>query len=481
MGKSTAVNAETWLPRYRQVAEGIRSYIKEHRLPPGSRLPGGRFFAGLFNASKNTVYEALEHLQNEDVIDIRPDSGSYVANGVWTDFIKNSPNWDNFISCGWRHERSPVLHDLANGASDRSNVYLSLASLHSSFGYNKIAKKAMEEILLGLEDSDRLNIYEVQGRASFRSLIARRLAGRGIDVSPSNIIVTCGVFSSLNLLFMALMGRGDTIYTEAPSALSSMTIASSIGINIVAVPTDGEGISVEELKRCVRRSKRAILVVTPFHHGPSETTMSALRRAELMDFCRSVDMPVIEIDAIGDLASSRIRPLKAMDTNNRVIYIGSVLLPYTIGMDVSWIVVPDYLTEHITDISSQMAHYPFNLNNCVVERMLENGSYDRFLEEVRLKLSKRWLYTDKLLVRYMADIAVWDKTPGRYSFWLKLRDDVNIKKMLKNNRGGVVCASGEMYDKKYSRYFSILPYALSEKDLELGISRFAGNARDSIE
>jgi GntR family transcriptional regulator, transcriptional repressor for pyruvate dehydrogenase complex len=64
---------------YLEIADQIRSLIKNGELPALSRLPAERELAEQFNVSRPSVREALIALELEGYVDIRPGSGVFVT------------------------------------------------------------------------------------------------------------------------------------------------------------------------------------------------------------------------------------------------------------------------------------------------------------------------------------------------------------------------------------------------------------------
>lgn len=58
--------------------ERIVSYIKENLVQPGEPLPAERKLAEIFQASRNSVREALRLLQSQGIVEVRKGSGCYV-------------------------------------------------------------------------------------------------------------------------------------------------------------------------------------------------------------------------------------------------------------------------------------------------------------------------------------------------------------------------------------------------------------------
>jgi DNA-binding FadR family transcriptional regulator len=68
--------------RYEQVAARIAADVASGRLRPGDRLPSERDLARRLGVGRASVREALAALQNEGVLETRPGSGSFVADGA---------------------------------------------------------------------------------------------------------------------------------------------------------------------------------------------------------------------------------------------------------------------------------------------------------------------------------------------------------------------------------------------------------------
>lgn len=470
-------NGTDVLPKHIMVAKNIRSYIKSNRLLPGDKLPGGRFFSKLYGTSKNTVYEALGFLQDECIINVRGQSGAYVTEEAWTDGKPGTPKWSDYIECGWQLPSGFSFEDFGAEGASQGSVFLNRPFLHNSFGYADHIKKAMEDFQ---NDGDFFGVsgpYDLRGPVSVREAVAERLKNRGVgNISPDNIIMTCGVQNALEIVVKSILSRGDTIYSDNIARFKFMSIFSSIGIHTMEVPSDCEGITVKDLTRRMGRSRRPVLLISPYGHCPSGQVMSKERKERLADFCASVKLPIIEIDETGDLyEGSEGAPLLSMGIENMVIHIGSVLMPYSAGMDVGWIIAPDHLTDRISDISAQSGGFRQSLVYRMIEKFITGGYYDSFLGSLREKIKKRWSLADSLLKKHLGSLASWSVCNFGLIVWIKIDERVDMKKMIKN-RSGVFFILGEFYSKKYSSYIMIYPCSSSEEELERGISLIGAQA-----
>jgi GntR family transcriptional regulator len=66
-------------PMYRQIAEDLRAQVESGDLPPGSQLPTELELRGQYNASRNTVRDAIKWLMTLGLVETRPGQGTFVV------------------------------------------------------------------------------------------------------------------------------------------------------------------------------------------------------------------------------------------------------------------------------------------------------------------------------------------------------------------------------------------------------------------
>src|SRR4051812_812846 len=70
------VDAESEVPLYRQVYEGLRDAILSGRLARGARLPSSRALAADLGVARNTVLQAFDQLRSEGYLHGRRGGGT---------------------------------------------------------------------------------------------------------------------------------------------------------------------------------------------------------------------------------------------------------------------------------------------------------------------------------------------------------------------------------------------------------------------
>src|SRR5712691_6080489 len=69
-------------PRYRQIADDLRQKIKSGTLGPGAQLPTELELREQYDASRNTVRDAVKWLIGRSLVETRPGRGTYVVEKI---------------------------------------------------------------------------------------------------------------------------------------------------------------------------------------------------------------------------------------------------------------------------------------------------------------------------------------------------------------------------------------------------------------
>lgn len=73
-------------PTYRRIARDLRRRIRSGDLPPGRQLPPEPELKALYNASRNTIRDAIKWLRTNGMVETRPGHGTFVVRRI-TPFV----------------------------------------------------------------------------------------------------------------------------------------------------------------------------------------------------------------------------------------------------------------------------------------------------------------------------------------------------------------------------------------------------------
>ena len=130
-----------------------------------------------------------------------------------------------------------------------------------------------------------LQYGETAGWAELRKHITDRMLKRNqIITAPDNIILTAGSQQGLDFIGKLFLNEGDVVLMESPSYLGAINAVKPYLPNFVEVPTDSDGLIVEELERILQTTDRVKLIyVIPDFQNPSGRTWPLERRKKFME------------------------------------------------------------------------------------------------------------------------------------------------------------------------------------------------------
>ncbi|MEV6525672.1 PLP-dependent aminotransferase family protein [Longispora sp. NPDC051575] len=163
-------------------------------------------------------------------------------------------------------------------------------------------------------------------------LIARLLAtDEGIDVPAEAVAVTAGCQEAMVIALRGLCaGPEDVLLAVEPCYVGITGAARLLGIEVVPVPESPEGVDPEAVAAVARAARarglrpRALYTVPNFSN-PSGVSVSLDIRRRLLEVAAAEDLLILEDDPYGlfGLSDAPTPSLKSLDTDQRVIYLGS--------------------------------------------------------------------------------------------------------------------------------------------------------------
>src|ERR1700732_4487780 len=170
-----------------------------------------------------------------------------------------------------------------------------------------------------------------QGYRRLREFLTTKLKrDAGIDCVADDILIVSGSLQALDLVNATLLARGDTVIIEQDTYQGALTRLTRLGVNVVGIPLDHEGMRMDALAAALAELQRRhitpkYIYTIPTVQNPTGTILPETRRAELLRLAEQYGVPIFEDDCYADLIWDGKRPpaLHAMSKNGGVIHIGS--------------------------------------------------------------------------------------------------------------------------------------------------------------
>lgn len=454
-------NKEDKTPIYRQIVKYISEKIAAGDWPIGSRLPSQRALAEAFGVNRSTVVSAMEELISYCILESDHGGGTKVASNTWSIRMSQPLDWNKHIKSGHFRANLSTIQTINKKEFEPGYIRIGTGELAPELYPGKLVSRIfrrMPDRIPNLGYLGPLGLPEL-GQALSEWL----KVNQGIDAKASNIMVASGSLQGLQLISVCMLKKGSRIYTEAPSYVKSLQIFQSAGMNLSGIPLDEEGLAYWNMKEADGDS---LLYTIPNFHNPTGTVMSEKRRREVMQFCQSRRMPVLEDDAYGQLWFDEKPPksLKARDKAGSVIYMGTISKTMAPGLRIGWVVGPEAAVYRLGDVKMQTDYGASSVSQWMMTELITSGDYDIYLENLRRELKARRDNALAALKRYFPDLAVWSTPKGGFYIWLKLKQKISMEKVFTEAlKAGILLNPGNMYD--YSENHAIrLSYAYAEPD-----------------
>ncbi|MBK5897913.1 MocR-like pyridoxine biosynthesis transcription factor PdxR [Catonella massiliensis] len=354
------------MPLYEQLYLKIRGLITEGELAEGEKLPSERGLAANLQISRNTVTLAYEQLYAEGYVEVRPQSGYYV-------------NKIDRINSEKKEEFTDIKNESVNPEPEYEYDFSPFSLCKESFPYrmwDRLYRQCMRD-----RGEELFNLGERQGDMKLRVAIAKYLFGyRGLSVKPENMIIGAGTGYLLQLL-EHLIDEKSIIAMENPTYMQAYRIFSSLNRKVYPINLDENGLKVEELKR----SEAKAVYLTPSHQFPTGVVMPIKRRKEILGWASGEDRYIIEDDHDSEFRYKGlpIPPLKAIDTENKVVYLGTFSRTIAPAIRIGFMVLPDGLLKVYRKKLAFLACTVPRIDQAVLTEFILGGHYERHINKAR--------------------------------------------------------------------------------------------------
>ena len=266
----------------------------------------------------------------------------------------------------------------------------------------------------------------VEGAPELRAELAALGRQRGVDEDPDCILVTTGARQALFLTARAILRPGDAAACESPSFMGIIESLRATGAQVLPVPVDEGGLSVDALERLLERHEIRVLALQSRLQNPTGHDLSPERRERLVALARKHGFFIVEDSVYADLRleGGGPAPLRALDREH-VIGVDSLSKTLSPGLRIGWLAAEGPVLDRIaTEKRNDDGHSP-TLTQQIVARYLAEGHYASQLETARAAHRVRRDAMVAALAAHMDDLVVATRPSGGGHVWATLRRSVD--------------------------------------------------------
>jgi DNA-binding transcriptional MocR family regulator len=211
-------------PRYRAIADCLAEDVQQGLLGQGDRLPPHRELAERLGLTVGTVSRAYAEAERRGLVRGEVGRGTFV-----------------------RQPRPPLSPDAA--ASVSAGGLIDLGMNLPLYGEDPDLGAALLRLGRRRDVNDLLRYQSDAETRRHRRAGAAWIARHGVQVAPSQVVITAGAQHAITVLLGTLCRPGDTVLCEPLTYPGLKTVASLLGLHLMAVPTDEKGLLPDALQR----------------------------------------------------------------------------------------------------------------------------------------------------------------------------------------------------------------------------------------
>jgi len=435
---------------YERLGSEITALIDGGTYKPGDKLPSIRQLRSRFSVSINTVMQAYAVLEDQRLIEARPQSGYYVC--ARAPEIREEPLSGKRVIAPAEVTISDLCQQVIRNMTNEQLLPLGSAIPHPThLPVDKLSRIMAGELRrFGRQSTSYMM---PPGCERLRKQIARRSILAGFSVRPDEVLITSGCVEAVLLALRATCRAGDTIAVESPFYFNFLQLVAEMGLKTLEIPsTPKEGISIEALRYAIEHNRISACLVIPNFGNPLGSLMPDERKKELVGLLAEHDIPLIEDDIYGDLIFGNERPIaaKSFDRKGLVIYCSSFSKTIAPGYRVGWTIGGRYQKE-MERLKMMINLATASPTQLALAEFLATGGYDHHLRAIRRIYARNISQMTELIARHFPPGTRMTRPRGGFILWVEMPEGVD---------------SLQLYQQALQQGISITPgplFSLSEK------------------
>lgn len=386
-----------WLPKlkkgsgpvYKLIANVIGDDIATGKLAPAQRLPAQRQLAQLLGIDFTTVARAYAEAHQRGLVEAVVGRGTFV--------------------CGQRRPKVPRAVD------GQPNVDMSMNMPPEPQSVQLLELMQEGYASVGKDLHNLLRYQDFGGSREDREAGALWLRRRGLQVDTERLLVVPGAQCALLAVLSTIAPPGSLICCEALTYPGLRALASRLGVRLVGLPMDQEGIDAVAFAAACSQYAPKALYCNPTFLNPTTGVISLSRRQALVEVARHYGVPIIEDDAYGFLP--RVTPAALAGIGADItFYIAGLAKCVSAGLRIAYLLAPDaFLAARLAAAVRATSVMVSPITAALSSRWIRDGTADLALNAIRKESMAR-----QMLVARILPAGSYTSKPEAFHLWINL-------------------------------------------------------------
>ena len=271
-----------------------------------------------------------------------------------------------------------------------------------------------------------------QGPEGIRQWLAdHRNENEATEVEADWFQLTNGSSGAIDLIVRSLINPGDVIIAENPTYMGTLHNFRGVGADIEFVSMDENGLITSELDDLLGKLSNAgktvklIYTISAFHN-PTSVTLSAERRAELLEVAYKHDVMILDDEAYRELWFDEPPPrsISALCDSYSVITTGTFSKTVATGLRIGYIHARPEILKLFGRMRFGMGQNQLGLRT--FGDFLQSGHYSGHVETVRNLYQDRRDRIHAALQREVSDYLDWRLPSGGFYIWATPKQGIDV-------------------------------------------------------
>jgi DNA-binding transcriptional MocR family regulator len=442
---------------YDQVGRVVRGMIDEGTLQPGQKVPSLRNMSRQLKVSISTVLQAYSRLEDEGVIESRPQSGYFVTSRATVTIP--APRRSRTQRAPRRVKLGESVQSIFSLANRDDIVPLGVANPSVELLPIRTLTRLTREVA-SRNPRQSVNYCFPPGDEALRREIALRCSDMGGAVSPDDVVITTGATEALMTSLSAVAKPGDVVAVESPAYFMLLQIIESLGMLALEIATDpATGMCLDDLQKAIDQIDVKAVISNANFQNPTGSLLPDDSKQRLVAMLGERGIPLIEDDIYGDLyfTNERPRTIHSFDTGGRVLLCSSFSKTVAPGYRIGWVLPGEY-RDRVIEKKQLVSAATASLPQMAMAEFLHTGGYDRNLATLRRHYGEQVRKMRSAVAEHFPEGTRVSEPQGGFVLWVELPAGTDAWELFRQAmETGISVTPGSLFSSsgKYRNYLRL--------------------------
>ena len=250
-------------------------------------------------------------------------------------------------------------------------------------------------------------------------------------------MITNGSQQGMDLVSKLFVNPGDVVLVEEPGYVGGLGAIFNYEADRVPIPLDNDGIRIDVLTNRLRKLKMEgrtpkFIYLVPNFQNPSGICMSLERRRQVLELAREYNFLILEDNPYGELRyeGEPVASIKSLDSEGRVIYLGSFSKTFTPGIRVGWLAAAEEIVAKIISAKGSTDLCSNSLGQRLAYRFAADGYIDRHVATLLPRYRERRDLMLACMEEHFPEGVTWTQPQGGFFIWVSFPGGLTARQIL---------------------------------------------------